>query len=316
MIFFIMDHLESVRKAAKIHKKVRKEIREFIKPGVKIYDICTKIEDRIRKYSDKNLNDGIAFPTGISLNHVAAHYTPDKGGDYCLKYDDVCKIDFGVHHNGWIIDSAFTINFDPKWDPLLEASKDAVRNVIKNCGDEVCVSELGEISEEIVKSYEIDGIALKPIDNLYGHSINQWKIHAGKFIPGVKNNLDYRIKSGEFYAVEIFPTTGNGTTKLEGESTHFMLKDNYTPKKFKFKRSKELLNLLNNDFKTLPFCPRFLDYKYNKKYDPCIKELFYSEIITSHPPLVDSINSKVSQFEHTIYVDDSKIINLSESDDY
>ena len=314
--YFIMVDLESVQKAANIHKKVRNEIRYLIKPGVKIYDICTKIEDKIRDYSEPNLNDGIGFPTGISLNHVAAHYTPDKNDNYRLQYDDVCKIDFGVHHDGWIIDSAFTVNFNPKWDPLLEASKDAVKNVIKNCGDGVRVSELGEISEEIVRSYEINGVPLKPIDNLYGHSINQWKIHGGKFIPGVKNDLPYKLKAGEFYAIEIFPSTGYGTTKLDGESSHYMLKDNYSPKKFKFKRSSQLLNLLNTDFKTLPFCPRFLNYKYNINYEPCIKELFYSEIISSHPPLIDNPGSKISQFEHTIYVSESNVINLSEGDDY
>ena len=43
---------------------------------------------------------GLAFPTGCSLNHVAAHYTPNAGDETVLQYDDVCKIDFGTHING------------------------------------------------------------------------------------------------------------------------------------------------------------------------------------------------------------------------
>ena len=96
-------------------------------------------------------------------------------------------------------------------------------------GVDSCVSELGEISEEVVRSYEIEDngvmIPIKPIDNLYGHSINRWNIHSGKFIPGSKNNLPYRLSENEYYAIEIFPSTGNGTTKLDGESSHFMLKN-------------------------------------------------------------------------------------------
>ena len=41
-----------------------------------------------------------AFFSGCSLNHCAAHYTPNAGDKTVLKYDDVCKIDFGTHING------------------------------------------------------------------------------------------------------------------------------------------------------------------------------------------------------------------------
>ena len=43
---------------------------------------------------------GLAFPTGCSLNYVAAHYTPNNGDKTVLQYDDVCKVDFGTHING------------------------------------------------------------------------------------------------------------------------------------------------------------------------------------------------------------------------
>lgn len=45
---------------------------------------------------------GIAFPTGCSLNWVAAHWTPNGGDNTVLQYDDVMKLDFGtqVGHQG------------------------------------------------------------------------------------------------------------------------------------------------------------------------------------------------------------------------
>ena len=43
---------------------------------------------------------GIAFPTGCSLNHVAAHYTPNAGDNTVLSYGDVMKVDFGTQING------------------------------------------------------------------------------------------------------------------------------------------------------------------------------------------------------------------------
>ncbi|KAF6722411.1 Methionine aminopeptidase 2 [Oryzias melastigma] len=110
------------RQAAEAHKQVRKHVRSFLKPGMTMIEICERLEDCSRKLIKENgLNAGLAFPTGCSLNHCAAHYTPNAGDTTVLQYDDVCKIDFGTHINGRIIDCAFTVTFNPKYDKLLEA---------------------------------------------------------------------------------------------------------------------------------------------------------------------------------------------------
>ena len=54
--------------------------------------------------SPPSFKAGIAFPTGCSINHVAAHYTPNSGDKTVLQYGDVCKFDFGTHVNGRIVD--------------------------------------------------------------------------------------------------------------------------------------------------------------------------------------------------------------------
>lgn len=83
-------------------------------------DICEELEDMNRFLSKENgLKSGIAFPTGCSINYCAAHYTPNPGDNTVLNYDDVCKIDFGSQVNGKIIDCAFTVAFNPKFDTLL-----------------------------------------------------------------------------------------------------------------------------------------------------------------------------------------------------
>ena len=61
---------------------------------------------------------------GCSINHCAAHYTPNAGDTTVLQQDDVVKMDFGTHINGRIIDCAWTMTFNPKFDPLVEAVRD------------------------------------------------------------------------------------------------------------------------------------------------------------------------------------------------
>lgn len=127
------------RKAAEIHRQVRQWTQQNVRPGQSLTDIAVDIEDGVRALLDNagldtgsSLQSGMGFPTGLALNDCVAHYTPNPGQpDVILKESDVMKVDFGVHINGWIVDSAFTMSFDPTYDNLLAAVKDATNTGIK-----------------------------------------------------------------------------------------------------------------------------------------------------------------------------------------
>ena len=112
-------------KASKVHIKVGKYIRENIKCGLSLKDIAIIIENKIKdeiNFDIKNpLDRGIAFPIGLSLNNCAAHYTPNYNeSEIILKEDDIIKIDYGVHIGGTIIDSAFTLHFNEKYNEFID----------------------------------------------------------------------------------------------------------------------------------------------------------------------------------------------------
>jgi len=131
--------LSDYRKAAEVHRQVRKYTQESARPGQTLTDIAVNIEDGVRALLDNEglesgsaLVSGMGFPTGLSLNNCVAHYTPNPGQkEVVLKSSDVLKVDFGVHINGWIVDSAFTMSWDPTYDNLLAAVKDATNTGIK-----------------------------------------------------------------------------------------------------------------------------------------------------------------------------------------
>ena len=136
---------DDLRRAAEVHRQVRKYAQSFIKPGMKIMDICNQIEATNRKLIEASgLEAGIAFPTGASLNHTAAHWTPNLGDETVLKYGDVMKIDYGSHIKGLMTDCAFTVAFDPTYDNLLAAVKDATNTGIKAAGIDVRLTDIGE----------------------------------------------------------------------------------------------------------------------------------------------------------------------------
>jgi methionine aminopeptidase len=66
------------------------------------------------------------------------------------------KVDFGVQVNGRIVDSAFTMNFEPTWDLLLEAVKEATYAGVKEAGIDVRLCDIGDSVQEVMESYEVE----------------------------------------------------------------------------------------------------------------------------------------------------------------
>jgi len=138
------NDLNDLRKAAECHRQVRKHAQRYIQPGMKIMDICNEIENTNRRLIEASgLDAGIAFPTGASLNHCAAHWTPNIGDETVLGIDDVMKIDFGTHVRGIMTDCAFTVAFNPEYDELLRAVKEATETGIRSAGIDARLGEIG-----------------------------------------------------------------------------------------------------------------------------------------------------------------------------
>lgn len=205
--------LNKLRKAAEAQRQVRKYAQHIIKPGMRLIDICDQIENMNRYLINAQGYDcGIAFPTGCSINHCAAHYTPNPGDFRVLGENDVCKIDFGTQVSGLIIDTAFTVAFNPEYDELLLAVQDATNTGLKEAGIDVRLGDLGAAIQEVMESYEViikgKTYQVKSVKNLCGHSIEPYKIHAGKSIPIVKRQDNTKMEEGELFAVETFGSTG------------------------------------------------------------------------------------------------------------
>jgi methionyl aminopeptidase len=299
------DVYKEIRLAAEAHRQTRQYMRNYIKPGMTMIEICETLEDTARKMIGENgLEAGLAFPTGCSLNHCAAHYTPNNGDPTVLQYDDVCKIDFGTHINGRIIDCAFTLTFNPKYDKLLEAVREATNTGIKAAGIDVRLCDIGEAIQEVMESYEveIDGKThqVKAIRNLNGHSIGPYRIHAGKTVPIVKGGDQTKMEEGELYAIETFGSTGKGYVHDDMECSHYMKNYDVGHVPLRLNKSKQLLNVINQHFGTLAFCRRWLDRLDQSRYLMGLKDLCEKGIVAPYPPLCDTKGSFTAQFEHTI----------------
>ncbi|KAH8553102.1 peptidase M24, structural domain-containing protein [Umbelopsis sp. PMI_123] len=316
------DHYNDLRKAAEVHRQVRQYARKAIKPGMTMIEIADLIENGTRALVEENgMEAGIGFPTGLSLNDCAAHYTPNAGDKTVLSYDDVLKVDIGTHVRGRICDSAFTLNFNPKFDKLIEAVRDATNAGVKEVGIDVRVCDIGAAVHEVYDSYEIelDGKTydIKPIRNLTGHTIEPYHIHAGKSVPIIRDSGDEtKLEEGEWLAVETFCSTGRGYVIEQGECSHYAKSFDAGFVPLRLPKAKSLLATINKHFGTLPWCKRYLDRTGEEKYAMALKNLVDNRIVTAYPPLCDTKGSYTAQMEHSILLRPTVKEVISRGDDY
>ncbi|GJJ74135.1 methionyl aminopeptidase [Entomortierella parvispora] len=315
------DDYNDARRAAEVHRQVRGYARRNIKPGMTMIEICEMIENGTRTLVEANgFESGIGFPTGCSLNHVAAHYTPNAGDKTVIQYGDVCKIDFGVHVNGRIIDSAFTLTFDPVYDNLIAAVKDATNTGVREAGIDVRLGDIGAAIQEVMESYEVEiggkTFPVKPIRNLTGHSIDRYKIHGTKAVPIVNNGDPTKMEEGDYYAIETFGSTGRGIVRYDMETSHYGRAYDIPKTPIRLPRARALFETINREFGTLPFCRRYLDRVGEEKYLLALNSLCDSGHISGYPPLVDIKGSFTAQSEHTFVLRPTCKEILSRGDDY
>lgn len=288
------DFLTEYRHGAEIHRQVRQHAQRVIKPGQTLTEIANEIEDGVRALTGHDgltegdsLQGGMGFPTGLNLNHCAAHYSPNAGNKVVLGEADVMKVDIGVHLNGRIVDSAFTMAFQPQYDNLLAAVKAATNEGVKQAGIDVRMSDIGAAIQEVMESYEVtlptsgsnstastdsghigtQTHRVKAIRNLNGHDIHQYHIHGGKSVPIVKGGDQTKMEEGETFAIETFGSTGRGYVHDDMETSHYAkIAEGKVGGGLRVQSAKTLLRTIQKNFGTLPFCRRYLDRLGCEKY--------------------------------------------------
>lgn len=241
-----MDEREALIKAGEIARQVKKEVVDLIKPGAKLYDIAEFVERRIVELGGKP-----AFPCNLSINEIAAHYTPYKGDGTVLKEGDYLKLDIGVHVDGYIADTAVTFRVGMEEDELMEAAREALENAIATVRAGVMIRDVARAIEETIR-----GKGFNPIVNLSGHKVERYKLHAGVSVPNVYREADtYVLQEGDVFAIEPFATTGAGQVIEVPPALIFMyLRD----RPVRMLQARRLLMHIKKNYKTLPFAYRWL----------------------------------------------------------
>ncbi|MFA5049416.1 MAG: type II methionyl aminopeptidase [Candidatus Paceibacterota bacterium] len=284
-------NIDDFRNAGKMAARIREESKKLIMPGESILDIAETIEKMIYDEGGRP-----AFPVNVSLNSIAAHYTPESNTKELLGEEDVVKIDIGVDIHGGIGDTAYTIDLSEKNKSLVQASEEALNSAIEFIKPGAKIGDIGGVIEERIKSF-----GFKPVSNLTGHKITTGLLHSGIDVPNVKTTDPYEVQEGEIYAIEPFASTGSGFVSDLDQVEIFSL---YSLSPVKMRQSRQILNHIIGEYELLPFSERWLNKKFPSRLSvsAALKELLREQVIRAYPVLKDSGDGLVSQAEHTILV--------------
>ena len=296
------QELESYIKAGEIAKQVVDFAKELIKPEMKLIDIAKAIDAKIAE-----LGAEIAFPVNLSLNEIAAHYTPEPEDETIAQ--ELLTVDIGVAVDGFIADTAFSLDLtkDGEFKDMLELNQKILESISSGVKPGMKVYEVGDIAQdELEKWNRKNDSSFSIIKSLSGHKLGENDIHAGLTISNYRNKNETSLDETAF-AIEPFVTTGVGDVYEGQPGGIYALQSN---ENVRDKDTREVLKFIKETFVTRPFCLRQLvgEFKLSLvKLKFILKSMVKQGVLKEYAMLIEKSKAPVSQFEHTFVISDNEV---------
>jgi methionyl aminopeptidase len=270
-------------RSGKVIQKARQRARDIATPGTEYWEIADTLEQLIR---DEGLKP--AFPVNLSADEEAAHYSPGTDTERVVGEDEVLKIDIGAHCEGYIADTAVTVNPSGKHQEMIEANREVLKKALDFIEPGKTVGEFGTfVQNQIPDEYNV-------VRNLTGHYLGEYTQHAGVSIPNNRNKSNHVFEKGDAVAIEPFLTKGSGKIK-EGKKGNIYLEQGGNVRgRFERKLLKQIKN-----FEGLPFSPRWFS-GFSGREKMALKKLVQAGAVKSYPILREVDRGIVTQAEHTV----------------
>ena len=295
--------IESYIEAGKISKEIKKFAKEIIKPKMKLIDIADAIDKKILE-----LGGEFAFPVNLSLNEIAAHYTPSPDDETIA--EGILKVDIGVAVDGYIADTAISIDLteNKRFSEMIALNEEILKNATEKIRTKIKICDIGDSCQNTLEKWNSENDeSFSIIKTLSGHSLGKDQIHAGITISNYRNDNKHILDDIAF-AIEPFVTTGVGDIYEGRPGGIYVLQSD---RNVRDKDAREILKFIKEKFETRPFCMRWLINENLKRIKFNIKMLINEGIIHEYPLLIEKSKMPVSQFENTFLITDGRIIKTT-----
>jgi len=297
------------KQAAEVANYVTAAIVKECVEGKSVVDLCDLgdklILEGVKKISRK-VDKGIAFPTSISVNHIAGHFSPEAGTTAILKDKDVVKIDLAVHVDGYIAVSAHTaiVGNTPEApatgkvaDAICAAhiAADAILRLLKPGNKN---TDIPPVVQAIAEAFKVT-----TVEAVLSHELKRFVIDGTKVIP-LKSLADQAVEEFAFeefevYAIDVVVSTGTGKTReLDLRPTIYKRAVDQTYS-LKLQAARKLFSEINNKYPALPFVIRAIESKHARFG---LSELEKHGLLYPYPILYEKEGEIVAQFKYTALV--------------
>jgi len=271
--------------AGRLANRIRSTFASEVKEGKGILEFAEDLEGEIIARGARP-----AFPCNVGLNEVGAHYTPVPSDKSVFSGGDLVKVDFGLHLDGYIVDTAFSVALSTADERIVNAVNESLRMVVENLKVGDRISEVGRLASSVSGKY-----GFKVIENLQGHEIGRYQLHAGISVPNVPNFDQRAFRDGMVVAIEPFMTYGFGAGRVKETELTTIFRAPSSPKGPR--RSLQ-------DFHGLPICERWV-----LKLMPDIGELDLWKL-PKYPVLVEESGAPIAQAETTLMFLPDEVVDL------
>ncbi len=281
--------LECLRKAGAISREARELGIGLVDEGKRLVDVANEVEAFIVHRGARP-----AFPVNIGVNDIAAHFSPSTDDKTVFQRGDLVKVDVGAHVDGYVGDTAATVEISTKnWRPLIDSTSKALRIAIEMIGENVSVSQIGGAIERSIKT---DGF--RPVVNLTGHGMKRYNLHAGLTVPNVDDGNPAKVKTDMAIAIEPFATNGGGQVYNDRPGNIYRV---LRGRQLQDQKAAKLFEQITTNFGTLPFCERWCTL-ITPEAPTLLKTLIRHGVIACYPVLREVKSGMVSQSEHTTLI--------------
>ena len=296
------DVLEKLKEAGRIAAAARDVGARLITAGAKVRDVCVAVEEEIHRRGGS-----LAFPAQSSRNHVAAHYCPSPEDESAYADGDLAKLDVGVHVDGWVVDTALTVNVGDRAfnRPLVRAAEEALEAAIAALAPGVEVRAVSSAIERAIASF-----GLRPVRNLCGHGVGRWTVHCPPPIPNTPDSTPARLPAHAVVAIEPFATDGAGMVREQGAAEVFRL----APERARLPAGTDVdpaLLAAIAAFRGLPFARRQLSDLPRAVVERGLAALLGQGRLAAYAPLAETTGRRVAQAEHTVYLGTEGVVVLT-----
>ncbi|MBX7186174.1 MAG: M24 family metallopeptidase [Vicinamibacteria bacterium] len=293
--------LKTLRRAGAIAREVRELGAKLIIPGATLRSVCETVEAEIEKRGGKP-----AFPTQTSINAVAAHDCPTPDDERTYQAGDLAKLDIGVHIDGWVVDTATTVNVGGAGNGrMVEAARQALAAAIQACKPGIAVRDVSTAIERAITS-----AGFTPLESLCGHGVGQWIVHAPPAITNTIRAAEGRLPMRGVIAIEPFATDGHGRSGPRGVSEVFRLLPEARNRLGEFGIGDGFAQSLLS-WRGLPIARRYFRAFGNEVVAEAFRRLEQAKLLHSYPPLVALSGRPVAQAEHSVYLGPEGVIQLT-----